>query len=79
VWLTSSSLEQILGNTSGEGLSTQPVTFNQTPTTTQPEKNKGQTWSRASTQSSISAKVVVGRLIEGGFYQSWRMEPVLIV
>ena len=40
-WLASSLLEKILGNTSDEGPSTQPVTFDQTPTTTQPEEIRG--------------------------------------
>jgi len=33
-----SLLKQTLGNTSGEGPSNRPVTFNQTPTTAQPEE-----------------------------------------
>jgi len=33
-----SLLEQTLRNTSGEGPSNRPVTFNQTPTTAQPEE-----------------------------------------
>jgi hypothetical protein len=32
-----SLLEQTLGNTTGEGPSNQPITFNQTSTTAQPE------------------------------------------
>jgi len=40
-WLASSLLEQILGNTSEEGPSTHLVTFNQSPTTTQPEEIRG--------------------------------------
>jgi len=50
-WFASSLLEQTLKNTSGEGPSNRSTIFVQPPTMTQPKETRGQTWSKASTQS----------------------------
>jgi hypothetical protein len=42
-------------------------------------KKLGQTWSRASTQSSISAKAFIGRLTKGELHHHCKMEPVLVL
>jgi len=62
------------------GSSFQPTYhFFSNPDNDSARRNWGQTWSRASTQSNISAKAFVGRLTEEELHHSCRMEFVLVL
>ena len=79
VWLASSLLEKILKNNSGECSFQSTYHLCSNSNNDSARRNWGQTWSRASTQSNISAKAFVGRPTEGELYHICRMEPVLIL
>ena len=79
VWLASSLLKQILKNNSRE------VSFQSTyhlfskSNNDSARRNWRQAWSRASTQSCVSAKALVGRLTEGELHHWCIMEPILVL